>query len=244
MTFKNKVALVTGASRGIGLAIAKTLTLRNANVIGTSRYKEGVSIINSHLGNLGKGLLLNINNYTSICEALKNINSEFGKIDILINNAGITRDNLLIKMKDDDWDDVLNTNLTSAFRLSKAVIPSMLKNRMGRIINISSIVGTLGNIGQSNYAAAKAGLIGLTKSLAFEIASRGITVNIVSPGFIETSMTKALNKDQHSSILSKIPMKRLGKSQEIANVVVFLASEEASYITGEIINVNGGMYVF
>ncbi|PPI88104.1 3-oxoacyl-ACP reductase [Candidatus Pantoea edessiphila] len=243
MFFKNKVALITGASRGIGLAIAKTLSLHQVNIIGTSTNEQGVSVINSYLRNRGKGLILNVNDPESIYNVLEKVNSEFGAIDILINNAGITRDNLLIKMNDNDWEDVININLNSVFKLSKAVIPSMLKKRMGRIITISSIVGICGNIGQTNYAAAKAGLIGFSKSLAIEIASRGITVNIVSPGFIETDMTQALNKAQHSSILAKIPMKRLGQSQEVANVVVFLASKEASYITGEIINVNGGMYV-
>ncbi|PPI86839.1 3-oxoacyl-ACP reductase FabG [Candidatus Pantoea edessiphila] len=243
MIFNNKIALVTGASRGIGLAIAKTLAFSGVKVIGTSTNEDGISIINDNLKDQGKGLLLNVNDSKSIDNVLKKIYSKFGKIDILINNAGITRDNLLIRMNHHDWNDVLNINLTSVYRLCKAVIPSMLRKRMGRIITISSIVGTYGNIGQTNYAASKAGLIGFSKSLALEIASRGITVNVVSPGLIETDMTRVLNKDQHSNIIEKIPMKRLGKSQEIADVVVFLASEKASYITGEIINVNGGIHV-
>ncbi|MXP51001.1 3-oxoacyl-ACP reductase FabG [Pantoea sp. SoEX] len=243
MNLKDKIALVTGASRGIGLAIAEKLSFIGTYVIGTSTSQKGVSIINTYLKNQGKGIILNVNDSECISSVLEEIKSEYGHIDILVNNAGITRDNLLIRMSNNDWQDVLDTNLTSVFRISKAVIPFMIKRRIGRIITISSISGTYGNIGQTNYAASKAGLIGFSKSLALEIASRGITVNIVSPGFIETDMTRILNKDQRANILAKISMKRLGQPKEVANVVAFLASEEASYITGEIINVNGGMYM-
>ncbi|MBK4775351.1 3-oxoacyl-ACP reductase [Candidatus Pantoea edessiphila] len=243
MDLKNKVALVTGASRGIGLAIAEKLLFSGAIVIGTSTNQSGVSIIDYHLRNKGKGIILNVNDSKCVSSVVKEIKSEFGYIDILINNAGIIRDNLLIRMSENDWEEVIDTNLTSVFKISKAFLPFMIKRRKGRIITISSIVGICGNIGQTNYSSSKAGLIGFSKSLALEIASRGITVNVVSPGFIETDMTRALHQDQKASIIAKVPMKRLGKAQEVANVVAFLASEEASYITGEIINVNGGMYM-
>jgi 3-oxoacyl-[acyl-carrier-protein] reductase (EC 1.1.1.100) len=179
----------------------------------------------------------------SIESVLEKVRAEFGEVDILVNNAGITRDNLLMRMKDDEWADILDTNLTSVFRLSKAVMRAMMKKRVGRIITIGSVVGTMGNAGQTNYAAAKAGLIGFSKSLAREVASRGITVNVVAPGFIETDMTRALNEDQRSGILAEVPAGRLGDPQEIANAVAFLASDEASYITGETLHVNGGMYM-
>ncbi|MBK4765211.1 MAG: 3-oxoacyl-ACP reductase FabG [Pantoea sp. Brub] len=243
MIFKNKIALVTGASRGIGRAIAETLIKHNINVIGTATSQNGICIIDSYLQNKGKGLLLNINDTESIKQVVDTINYKFGSIDILINNAGITCDNLLMRMKEEEWQDVLNTNLTGIFRITKAVIPSMLKKRMGRIINLGSVVGTMGNSGQINYASTKAGLVGFSKSLAREIASRGITVNVVAPGFIKTDMIKKLSAKQCSNILAKIPLGRLGKVEEIANTVLFLISEQASYITGETINVNGGLYM-
>jgi 3-oxoacyl-[acyl-carrier protein] reductase len=195
------------------------------------------------LGASGKGFALNVVDAQSIDSVLASIRAEFGEIDILVNNAGITRDNLLMRMKDDEWQDILNTNLTSVFRLSKAVMRAMMKKRFGRIITIGSVVGTMGNAGQANYAAAKAGLIGFSKSLAREVASRGITVNVVAPGFIETDMTRALTDDQRAGILSSVPANRLGDAKEIASAVAFLASDEAGYITGETLHVNGGMYM-
>lgn len=243
MSFEGKVALVTGASRGIGRAIAETLAARGAKVVGTATSASGAEAISAYLGDKGKGLLLNVTDAASIESVLEQVRAEFGEVDILVNNAGITRDNLLMRMKDDEWADILDTNLTSVFRLSKAVMRAMMKKRVGRIITIGSVVGTMGNAGQTNYAAAKAGLIGFSKSLAREIASRGITVNVVAPGFIETDMTRALNEDQRSGILAEVPAGRLGDPQEIANAVAFLASDEASYITGETLHVNGGMYM-
>ncbi|MCX8955773.1 3-oxoacyl-ACP reductase FabG [Erwinia psidii] len=243
MSFEGKVALVTGASRGIGRAIAETLVARGAVVVGTATSQSGADAISSYLGSNGKGLLLNVTDSTSIDSVLENIRAEFGEVDILVNNAGITRDNLLMRMKDDEWQDILDTNLTSVFRLSKAVLRAMMKKRAGRIITIGSVVGAMGNAGQANYAAAKAGLIGFSKSLAREIASRGITVNVVAPGFIETDMTRALSEDQRTGILAEVPAGRLGGAQEIASAVAFLASDEAAYITGETLHVNGGMYM-
>lgn len=243
MSVKAKIALVTGANRGIGYAIAKTLAMRGSIVLGTATTSYGVKIINEYLGINGSGFLLNVNNIISINQLLKKIRTDFGYIDILVNNAGIIRDNLLIRMKETEWQEVLETNLYSVFRLSKAVISGMIKNRWGRIINIGSVVGSMGNPSQTNYASAKAGLIGFSKALAREVASRGITVNTVSPGFIETDMTKTLTTQQRSYILKNIPAGRLGNTQEVANSVAFLASDEASYITGETLHVNGGMYV-
>ncbi|GAL21923.1 3-oxoacyl-[acyl-carrier protein] reductase [Vibrio maritimus] len=195
------------------------------------------------MGENGKGLALNVTDTDSIEAVLKQINDEFGAIDILVNNAGITRDNLLMRMKDDEWTDIMDTNLTSIFRLSKAVLRGMMKKRQGRIINVGSVVGTMGNAGQTNYAAAKAGVIGFTKSMAREVASRGVTVNTVAPGFIETDMTKALNDEQRAATLANVPAGRLGDPREIASAVAFLASPEAAYITGETLHVNGGMYM-
>ncbi|SJL82467.1 3-oxoacyl-[acyl-carrier-protein] reductase FabG [Vibrio palustris] len=243
MNLEGKVALVTGASRGIGKAIAELLVERGATVIGTATSENGAQSIDAYLGDNGKGLALNVTDPASIDAVLKNIADEFGGVDILVNNAGITRDNLLMRMKDDEWTDILDTNLTSIFRMSKAVLRGMMKKRHGRIINIGSVVGTMGNAGQANYAAAKAGVIGFTKSMAREVASRGVTVNTVAPGFIETDMTKALNDEQRSATLAQVPAGRLGDPREIASAVVFLASAEAGYMTGETLHVNGGMYM-
>ncbi|MDF4432930.1 3-oxoacyl-ACP reductase FabG [Vibrio parahaemolyticus] len=243
MNLEGKIALVTGASRGIGRAIAELLVERGATVIGTATSESGAAAISEYLGENGKGLALNVTDVESIEATLKTINDEFGAIDILVNNAGITRDNLLMRMKDDEWNDIINTNLTPIYRMSKAVLRGMMKKRAGRIINVGSVVGTMGNAGQTNYAAAKAGVIGFTKSMAREVASRGVTVNTVAPGFIETDMTKALNDDQRASTLANVPAGRLGDPREIASAVVFLASPEAAYITGETLHVNGGMYM-
>ncbi|EIC83644.1 3-oxoacyl-ACP reductase FabG [Serratia sp. M24T3] len=243
MSFDGKIALVTGASRGIGRAIAEKLVAGGARVIGTATSEQGAEAISAYLGENGKGIALNVTDSSSIEQLLATIRAEFGEIDILVNNAGITRDNLLMRMKDDEWQDILDTNLTSVFKLSKAVMRAMMKKRFGRIITIGSVVGTMGNAGQANYAAAKAGLIGFSKSLAREVASRGITVNVVAPGFIETDMTRALTDDQRAGILSSVPANRLGDAKEIASAVAFLASDEASYITGETLHVNGGMYM-
>ena len=243
MSFEGKIALVTGASRGIGRAIAENLVARGARVIGTATSDKGAADISAYLGENGKGYNLNVVDQASIDAVLSAIRAEFGEIDILVNNAGITRDNLLMRMKDDEWQDILDTNLTSVFRLSKAVLRAMMKKRCGRIITIGSVVGTMGNAGQANYAAAKAGLIGFSKSLAREVASRGITINVVAPGFIETDMTRALTEEQRAGILSQVPANRLGDAKEIANAVAFLASDEAGYITGETLHVNGGMYM-
>ncbi|WP_431222694.1 3-oxoacyl-ACP reductase FabG [Serratia sp. L9] len=243
MSFEGKIVLVTGASRGIGRAIAELFVERGAKVMGTATSESGAEAISNYLGENGKGYMLNVVDAQSIDNVLASIREEFGEIDILVNNAGITRDNLLMRMKDDEWQDILDTNLTSVFRLSKAVMRAMMKKRFGRIISIGSVVGTMGNAGQANYAAAKAGLIGFSKSLAREIASRGITVNVVAPGFIETDMTRALTEDQRAGILTQVPASRLGDAKEIASAVAFLASDEAGYITGETLHVNGGMYM-
>lgn len=243
MSLEGKVALVTGASRGIGRSIAEVLVARGATVIGTATSDSGAEAISTYLDDKGKGFALNVTDPASIDLVLKAINEEFGSIDILVNNAGITRDNLLMRMKDEEWMDILDTNLTSIFRLSKAVLRGMMKKRHGRIINVGSVVGTMGNAGQTNYAAAKAGVIGFTKSMAREVASRGVTVNTVAPGFIATDMTKALNDEQRAATLAQVPAGRLGEPHEIASAVAFLASNEAAYITGETLHVNGGMYM-
>ncbi len=243
MNLEGKIALVTGASRGIGRAIAELLVERGATVVGTATSESGAQAISDYLGSNGKGLALNVTDADSVAATIKTITDEFGGIDILVNNAGITRDNLLMRMKDDEWQDIMDTNLTSIFRLSKAVLRGMMKKRHGRIVNVGSVVGTMGNAGQANYAAAKAGVIGFTKSMAREVASRGVTVNTVAPGFIETDMTKALNDDQRAATLSQVPAGRLGDPREIASAVAFLASDEAAYITGETLHVNGGMYM-
>ncbi|MWP49717.1 MULTISPECIES: 3-oxoacyl-ACP reductase FabG [unclassified Gilliamella] len=243
MNLSGKIALVTGASRGIGKAIAEKLVACGATVIGTATTEKGAEAISQYLGSNGKGLALNVTDETSIESVINAIKTKFGDIDILVNNAGITRDNLLMRMKEDEWQDILDTNLTSVFRLSKALIRTMMKKRYGRIVTIGSVVGTMGNAGQANYAAAKAGLIGFSKSLAREVASRGITVNVVAPGFIATDMTDALTDEQKALTLSQVPVGRLGEPAEIANAVAFLVSDEASYITGETLHVNGGMYM-
>ncbi len=242
-SLEGKVVLVTGASRGIGKAVAETLVAQGAKVAGTATSESGAQNISEYLGENGKGYALNVTNPDSIKETLDAIKSDFGDVDVLVNNAGITRDNLLMRMKDDEWADIIETNLTSIFRLSKAVMRPMMKKRHGRIINIGSVVGTMGNAGQANYAAAKAGVIGFSKSLAKEIASRGITVNVVAPGFIDTDMTKALDDSQRKAIADQVPAERLGDPKEIAATVAFLASNEAGYISGETIHVNGGMYM-
>ncbi|MBC9129853.1 3-oxoacyl-ACP reductase FabG [Frischella sp. Ac48] len=243
MNLAGKIALVTGASRGIGRAIAERLVTSGATVIGTATTENGANAISQYLGENGKGFALNVTDEKSIESVIEAVKSQFGDIDILVNNAGITRDNLLMRMKDEEWQDILDTNLTSVFRLSKALMRTMMKKRYGRIVTIGSVVGTMGNAGQANYSAAKAGLIGFSKSLAREVASRGITVNVVAPGFIETDMTRALNDEQRTAILSQVPANRLGDPKEIANAVAFLVSDEASYITGETLHVNGGMYM-
>ncbi|QYJ83944.1 MULTISPECIES: 3-oxoacyl-ACP reductase FabG [Shewanella] len=238
-----KVALVTGASRGIGRAVAETLVEAGALVIGTATSERGAAAIQEYLGDKGHGLVLNVTDGESIDHLFASIKEKVGEVDILVNNAGITRDNLLMRMKEDEWTDIIDTNLTSLYRTSKQVLRAMMKKRSGRIINIGSVVGTMGNAGQTNYCAAKAGLIGFTKSLAREVASRQITVNAIAPGFIQTDMTDELTEEQQKGIMSQVPMERLGQPQEIANAVLFLASDSAAYITGETLHVNGGMYM-
>ena len=244
MSLQGEIALVTGASRGIGKAIAEQLAAAGATVIGTATSDSGAEKITEYLSaSGGKGMALNVTDAESRTGVLKAISDEHGPVSILVNNAGITRDNLLMMMKDQQWDDIIDTNLTSIFHLSKAVLRPMMKARKGRIINIASVVGLTGNPGQTNYAAAKAGIIGFSKSLAREIGSRNITVNTVAPGFIDTDMTRALPEEQREALIKQIPLTRLGDPADIANAVVFLASPAASYITGETINVNGGMYM-
>lgn len=246
MTITNKVALVTGASRGIGAAIADQLGAAGATVVGTATSEAGAQKISERLakqGITGAGKVLNVTSSDSIASLLKEIQAEYGAPAILINNAGITKDNLLMRMSDDEWSEVINTNLSSVYRLSKAVLRGMMKGRWGRIINISSVVGAMGNAGQANYAASKAGVAGFARSLAAEVGSRNITVNTVAPGFIDTDMTQALPEEQRTQLLDKIPLGRLGQPEEIASVVVFLASEAGGYVTGETIHVNGGMYM-
>jgi len=239
-----KIALVTGASRGIGKAIATQLAQQGATVIGTATSENGAQAISDYLSEFGgKGFALNVTDKESVDTTIKAINEAHGGIDILVNNAGITRDNLLMRMKDDEWQDIIDTNLTSIFTLSKAVLRGMMKKRFGRIVNIGSVVGSAGNAGQANYAAAKAGVIGFSKSMAREVASRGITINVVAPGFIDTDMTKALTDDQKEAIFKDIPANRLGEPDEIAATVAFLVSDGAAYITGETIHGNGGMYM-
>ena len=238
-----QIALVTGASRGIGRAIAEKLTEDGFFVIGTATSDTGAESISNYLRENGKGLKLDVSNAESIAEIIKVVNDDYGTPTVLVNNAGITRDNLLMRMKDDEWDDIINTNLTSVFRMSKAVLRGMMKVKSGRIINISSVVGFTGNAGQANYAAAKAGMIGFAKSMAKEVGSRNITINTVAPGFIDTDMTRELNDDIKNALLGSIPLNRLGDAKEIAHAVAFLASEGASYITGETLHVNGGMFM-
>jgi 3-oxoacyl-[acyl-carrier protein] reductase len=245
-TLNNEIALVTGASRGIGKCIALALGKQGATVVGTATSEKGAEAISAYLaenGIKGQGMVLNVTDADSVAQLIAGMTEAFGAPGILINNAGITRDNLLMRMKDEEWDDIINTNLTSVYRLSKAVLRAMTKARKGRIISISSVVGASGNAGQTNYAAAKAGLVGFTKSLAREVGSRGITINAVAPGFIDTDMTRALPDAQREALLSSIPLKRLGQPEEIAAAVAFLASPAAGYITGETLHVNGGMYM-
>ena len=242
----DQIALVTGASRGIGQAIAQALGAEKATVIGTATSAAGAENITamfSESGVKGTGMVLDVADSDSVTNCVKQIIDEYGAPDILVNNAGITRDNLLMMMKDEQWDDIINTNLSSVYRMSKAVLRPMMKKRNGRIINISSVVGTTGNAGQTNYAAAKAGLLGFTKSLAREIGSRNITVNTVAPGFIDTDMTRELAEEQREALTRQIPLGRLGAAEEVAAAVVFLASPAAAYITGETLHVNGGMYM-
>ena len=246
MSLEGKVALVTGASRGIGRAIALQLGAQGATVIGTATSESGAQSISQALqdsGIQGAGMVLNVCDADSVAATLERIQTEFGAPLILVNNAGITRDNVMLRMKDDEWFDVIDTNLHSLYRMSKAVLRGMTKARWGRIISIGSVVGAMGNAGQVNYAAAKAGLEGFGRALAREVGSRSITVNAVAPGFIDTDMTRDLPEAQRDALLTQIPLGRLGQAQEIANVVGFLASEQASYVTGTTIPVNGGMYM-
>jgi 3-oxoacyl-[acyl-carrier protein] reductase len=236
-----EVALVTGASRGIGAAIAATLTAAGARVIGTATSQGGADGISSALGSSGRGAVLNITDDESVQTLIKDIQANEGAPSILVNNAGITRDNLLLRMKPEEWDDVLSTNLTGTFRVSKACLRGMMKAKKGRMVNIASVIGVTGNAGQTNYAASKAGLIGFSKSLAKEIGSRNITVNVVAPGFIDTDMTRDLPEDQKAAMLVAIPLARLGEGEDIANAVLFLASPAGAYVTGETLHVNGGM---
>jgi len=243
----NRLTLVTGASRGIGRAIAENLGGSGHIIVGTATSQQGVDKINDYFKALnieGRGMVVDVSDATSVDTLISNIKSDYSKTpEILVNNAGITRDNLLMRMKEDEWESIIQTNLTSVFRLSKACLRGMVKAKWGKIISIGSVVGSSGNPGQTNYCAAKAGLIGFSKSLAKEIGARGITVNVVSPGFIDTDMTKALDDTQRTTISSNIPLNRLGKPSEIASAVGFLASSGADYITGETIHVNGGMYM-
>lgn len=241
-----QIALVTGASRGIGQAVALELGKQGATVVGTATSQAGADNISGYLsqaGIKGAGLALNVKDPAQIEQVLQAIRAQFGEISILVNNAGITRDNLLMRMKEEEWDDIMDTNLKSVFRLSQAVLRAMMKARYGRIISIASVVGTMGNAGQTNYAAAKAAIIGFSKSLAREVGSRNITVNCVAPGFIDTDMTRALSEEQRKDLLGHIPLGRLGTVQDIAASVAFLASPQAGYVTGTTMHVNGGMYM-
>lgn len=243
---QNQIALITGTSRGIGKAIALKLGKDGATVVGTATTDEGAESISDYLdeaGIKGKGIVLNVNDADQIKNLFTKVRKEFGEVTILVNNAGITRDDLLVRMKDEKWDEVIGTNLKAIFRLSREVLRAMMMARSGRIINISSIVGSTGNVGQSNYAAAKAGILGLSKSLAREVGSRNITVNCVAPGFVDTDMTRALSEKQQQDLLQYVPLKRLGKPEDIASAVAFLASPSAGYITGATLHVNGGMYM-
>ena len=242
----SQIALVTGASRGIGRAIAMRLAGQGHTVIGTATTESGAQSISGAMaeaGLKGRGMVLDVCDGAAIDAFLKTVTDEFGTPIILVNNAGITRDNLLMRMKDEDWEAIMQTNLSSVYRMSKACLRGMIKARTGRIVNITSVVGATGNAGQSNYAAAKAGVTGFTKSLAKELGSRNITVNAVAPGFIDTDMTRSLSEEHKKSLLDAIPLGRLGSPEEIAGVVAFLCSEDAGYITGETLHVNGGMYM-
>lgn len=246
MSLENEIAFVSGASRGIGKEIALALGAQGAVVVGTATSENGAENISNYLkdnGIKGQGMVMNVTEQDSITDTVKAITDGFGTPTILINNAGITRDNLVMRMKDAEWDDIMNTNLSSIFKVSKACLRGMMKAKKGRIISIASVVGVTGNAGQANYSAAKAGVIGFSKSLAREVGSRGITVNVVAPGFIDTDMTKALPEAQREALLGQISLGRLGDAAEIAHAVAFLASPGAAYITGETIHVNGGMYM-
>lgn len=238
-----RVALVTGASRGIGAAIADALVAAGATVVGTATSEKGAAAIDAHLGENGTGMALDVTDGAQVDAVIKAIESRFGPVAVLVNNAGITRDTLLMRMKEDDWDAIIDTNLTSVFRLSQKVMRSMARDRWGRIISIASVVGAMGNAGQANYAAAKAGIMGFSKSLARELGPRGVTVNVVAPGFIETDMTRDLPEKQRQALLGNIPNGRLGQPEEIAAAVRFLAAPEAGYINGQTLHVNGGMYM-
>jgi len=240
-----KIVLVTGATRGIGKAIALTLGNSGATVIGTATSEAGAQNISKMLVDnkiSGKGFVLDVTNNDQISSLVESIKNDFGSVDILVNNAGITRDNILLRMKEDEWEEIINTNLSSIYKMSKSVLRGMIKQRFGRIISITSVVGAMGNVGQSNYGASKAGIIGFTKSLAREVGVRGITVNAVAPGFIETDMTNSLPDAQKEVLAAQIPMGRLGNVNEVAQAVLFLAGESGSYITAQTIHVNGGMY--
>ncbi|MCU7960596.1 MAG: 3-oxoacyl-ACP reductase FabG [gamma proteobacterium symbiont of Bathyaustriella thionipta] len=244
--FENDLVLITGASRGIGRAIAEAFGAGEATVVGTATSEAGAEKISAYFnqqGIKGRGLCLDVSDSASVDGVMKSIKDEFGAPTVLVNNAGITRDNLLMRMKDDEWDSVINTNLSSIYRMSKACLRAMMKARRGRIINIASVVGSSGNAGQTNYSAAKAGMLGFTRSLAQEVGSRGITVNSVAPGFIKTDMTDELDDKQRAALISQIPLNRMGEAKEIAAAVAFLASDAAAYISGETLHVNGGMYM-
>jgi 3-oxoacyl-[acyl-carrier protein] reductase len=244
MNLENQVALVTGASRGIGKAIALELARQGAKVVGTATSESGAAAISEYLAEFGgKGVVLNVTDASQCGAVVDEVQKGFGSLSILVNNAGITQDNLAMRMKDEEWDSVISTNLTAVGRLSRLVLRGMMKAKHGRIINITSVVGASGNPGQMNYAAAKAGVAGMTRALAREIGSRNITVNCVAPGFIDTDMTKALGDDQHSALLGQIPLGRLGQPEDIAHAVGFLAGPTAAYITGTELHVNGGMYM-
>ncbi len=246
MSLENQLALVTGASRGIGRAIAEKLGHLGATVVGTATTEKGAEAISAYLrekGVRGAGHVLDVTSSESIAALMEFVSEQFGSPQILVNNAGITRDNLVMRMKDDEWQQIIDTNLSSVFRMTKACLRGMMKARHGRVITIGSVVGVMGNAGQANYAAAKAGLVGFSKALAREVGSRGITVNVVAPGFIETDMTRALSDEQRSALKGQIPAGRLGTVEDIAEAVAFLASAGAGYITGETLNVNGGMYM-
>jgi 3-oxoacyl-[acyl-carrier protein] reductase len=240
-----KIVLVTGATRGIGKAIALTLGKAGATVIGTATSEAGANNVSQMLVDekiSGKGFVLDVTDNDQISKLYESIKKDFGSVDILVNNAGITRDNILLRMKEDEWENIINTNLSSIYKMSKSVLRGMIKKRSGRIISITSVVGAMGNAGQSNYAASKAGIIGFTKSLAREVGVRGVTVNAIAPGFIETDMTYSLPEDQKKALTSQIPMGRLGTADEVAQAVLFLVDDSGSYITGQTIHVNGGMY--
>lgn len=244
MNLQNQVALVTGASRGIGKAIALELARQGAKVVGTATSESGAEAITAYLAEFGgKGVVLNVTDAERCAAVVDEVQKTFGSLSILVNNAGITQDNLAMRMKDEEWDSVITTNLTAVGRLSRLVLRGMMKAKAGRIINITSVVGSAGNPGQMNYAAAKAGVAGMTRALAREIGSRNITVNCVAPGFIDTDMTKGLGDSQHEALLTQIPLGRLGQPEDIANAVAFLAGPTAAYVTGTTLHVNGGMYM-